>query len=145
MRACVRVQSTCDKMAKWHALPRLNDGKTHAPSADIKQYIGNPSPRAIYQILRSCLLELMRVQIIAPAADFLPVNALRSHHTDTTTLSDDASASLFMCSVKANGLSGRALRKIPFLAHAKFLRSKSWRPTPAAPLLSPPPSSCLDS
>jgi MoxR-like ATPase len=93
--------------------------------ADIKQYIGNPSPRAIYQILRSCLLELMRVQIIAPAADFLPVNALRSHHTDTTTLSDDASASLFMCSVKANGLSGRALRKIPFLAHAKFLRSKS--------------------
>jgi len=29
--------------------------------------------------------------------------------------------------VKAQGLSGRALRKLPFLAHAKFLRSKGTR------------------
>lgn len=30
--------------------------------ADIKQYIGPPSPRAIYQIFRSCIIELMRVR-----------------------------------------------------------------------------------
>ena len=77
----------------------------------------------------------MRTQIIAPAADLLPVAALHPH-LDPTTLSEDASASLFLCSVKASGLSGRALRKIPFLAHAKFLRSKSWQPAPA-PLASP--------
>jgi len=92
--------------------------------ADIKQYIGLPSPRAIYQILRSCLLELMRVEIISPSADLTEVNALTSQHTDSTAISEDASASLYHCAVKAQGLSGRALRKLPFLAHAKFLRSK---------------------
>jgi hypothetical protein len=29
--------------------------------ADIKQYIGNPSPAAIFKIYQSCLNELMRV------------------------------------------------------------------------------------
>jgi len=42
----------------------------------------------------------------------------------SSAISEDASASLYHCAVKAQGLSGRALRKLPFLAHAKFLRSK---------------------
>ena len=60
--------------------------------ADIKQYIGLPSARAIYQILRSCVVELMRVGIIAPAVDLRPVHALTSQHVDTAELSPDASA-----------------------------------------------------
>ena len=32
--------------------------------ADIKQYIGHPSTRAIYMILKSCIEELMRVELI---------------------------------------------------------------------------------
>ena len=102
---------------------------THACThrADIKQYIGLPSPHAIYQILRSCLLELMRVHIIAPAGELLPATSLTPQHTEVTALSADGSACLFFCAVKAHGLSGRALRKLPFLAHAKFLHSKGLR------------------
>ena len=94
-----------------------------ASRADIKQYIGLPSARAIYQILRSCVVELMRVAIISPAVDLKDVHALTTQDTQSAALSMDASASLFFCSVKAQGLSGRALRKLPFLAHAKFLLS----------------------
>jgi len=32
--------------------------------ADIKQYIGHPSPRAVYAILSSCIKELMRAAVI---------------------------------------------------------------------------------
>lgn len=32
--------------------------------ADIKQYIGPPSPAAIFKIYHSCIIELMRVRII---------------------------------------------------------------------------------
>jgi SpoVK/Ycf46/Vps4 family AAA+-type ATPase len=35
--------------------------------ADIKQYIGPPSPAAIYQILASCIVELVRAGIVRPA------------------------------------------------------------------------------
>jgi SpoVK/Ycf46/Vps4 family AAA+-type ATPase len=35
--------------------------------ADIKQYIGLPSHPARYEILRTCMTELMRVGIISPA------------------------------------------------------------------------------
>jgi len=108
--------------------------RTHVRRADIKQYIGLPSPRAIYQILRSCLLELMRVQIIVPAAELAPATALTSQITDTAALTADASASLFFCACKAHGLSGRALRKLPFLAHAKFLRSNGCNPSPCSVL-----------
>uniref|UniRef100_A0A0E0PAJ6 Pachytene checkpoint protein 2 homolog n=2 Tax=Oryza TaxID=4527 RepID=A0A0E0PAJ6_ORYRU len=52
--------------------------------ADIKAYVGPPTLQARYEILRSCLQELLRVGILT--------------HTQ--------------------GLSGRTLRKLPFLAHA---------------------------
>jgi hypothetical protein len=35
--------------------------------ADIKQYIGHPSAEAIYSILYSCIMELMRAQILIPS------------------------------------------------------------------------------
>lgn len=38
--------------------------------ADIKQYIGPPSPAAIFKIYHSCITELMRVRIIK-APNFL--------------------------------------------------------------------------
>jgi hypothetical protein len=34
--------------------------------ADIKQYIGPPTPSAIYKIYLSCLNELMRVKAMRP-------------------------------------------------------------------------------
>jgi pachytene checkpoint protein 2 len=39
--------------------------------ADIKQYIGLPTRAAIYEILRACVHELMRVGIVAPAVPLM--------------------------------------------------------------------------
>jgi hypothetical protein len=66
----------------------------------------------------------MRVGIVVPPVELKDVHNLPSQHTDTAALSGEPSAQLFFCAAKAQGLSGRALRKLPFLAHAKFLRSK---------------------
>ena len=40
--------------------------------ADIKAFIGPPSVRARYEILRSCLSELSRAGILGPAPPLLP-------------------------------------------------------------------------
>jgi len=89
--------------------------------ADIKQFIGLPSARARYQILRSCIQELMRVGIVAPVQETLEAYALPS---DTSNL-DQFTAALYRCSEEAEGLSGRGLRKLPFLAHAMYIDSPS--------------------
>ncbi|XP_063989737.1 pachytene checkpoint protein 2 homolog [Diachasmimorpha longicaudata] len=93
--------------------------------ADIKQFIGHPEPKAIYQIYSSCLKELMRVNFlesfeiqpwevydcIGDVSD--PIYECISSHGKTTV----NFRNLIYTSV---GLSGRALRKVPFLAHALF-------------------------
>lgn len=71
--------------------------------ADIKQYIGLPTPAAIRQIYASMLIELMRVGILEHH-DLNP----EGEHEDKLSLLAEQSV----------GLSGRALRKLPFLAHA---------------------------
>ncbi|RKP05114.1 P-loop containing nucleoside triphosphate hydrolase protein, partial [Thamnocephalis sphaerospora] len=83
--------------------------------ADIKQYIGPPSAPAIYQILASCVQELMRVGIIAPKTllDWSVIQVmhdLEDAHSESRALYNTAQA--------CQGLSGRILRKLPFLAHA---------------------------
>ena len=106
--------------------------------ADIKQYIGHPGPAARYQILRSCVHELGRVGLVAPFDPLADVATLRSmlpYHTPTfedlmavpTEGSDAAlqaasrySMLLYAVAEACEGLSGRALRKLPFLAHALF-------------------------
>jgi len=90
--------------------------------ADIKQYIGLPSANARYQILRSCVLELMRVGIIAPACDLRDMSELTPEALASPEAAKDPSAVLFRFAKEANGLSGRGLRKLPFLAHAMFVR-----------------------
>ncbi|KAK3809768.1 MAG: TR-interacting protein 13 [Linnemannia elongata] len=67
--------------------------------ADIKMYIGLPPPKAIYTILCSSLNELGRAGIIhAKAMDLQRISEL------------------------AQGMSGRAVRKLPFLAHVNHLQ-----------------------
>ena len=44
--------------------------------ADVKQYIGLPTPAAIFKIFHSCLSELMRVGIITPNRQILDLRAL---------------------------------------------------------------------
>jgi len=90
--------------------------------ADIKQYIGYPSAAAIYQIYSSCLHELMRCSIIAPKEQLFDLKALelmKYAENDATSYS----LRLLMIAKHSCGLSGRTLRKLPFLAHALFLES----------------------
>ncbi|BFZ13394.1 hypothetical protein BsWGS_16433 [Bradybaena similaris] len=89
--------------------------------ADIKQYIGPPSTRAIYTIYISCLRELMKCGIISPAHQLIDIRALEVTRfmENSATFS---SLKLYHIAKKSEGLSGRTLRKLPFIAHALFLQ-----------------------
>lgn len=89
--------------------------------ADIKQYIGPPDEIARYEILRSCLNELIRVGIIThdePIRSYKELQAGNGKH-DTQAFMQ----ALQQVARDCDGLSGRALRKMPFIAHAMFVSS----------------------
>ena len=90
--------------------------------ADIKQYIGPPKEQAIYQIYTSCLKELMRAKLIEHE-EIHDLSHLKKLGYDET-LTTKNSLKLKELSEESVGLSGRILRKIPFLAHAFYLRTK---------------------
>lgn len=79
--------------------------------ADIKQYIGFPAVKAIYEIYRSMLQELIRVGIVSSV--------------DIPDFINAGESSLKRLSDKSKGLSGRTLRKLPYLAHAVHLQGGS--------------------
>ncbi|XP_050395738.1 pachytene checkpoint protein 2 homolog isoform X1 [Patella vulgata] len=92
--------------------------------ADIKQYIGPPSPAAIYKIFHSCLNELMRTGVICPAQQLLDLRSLeimRFIENEATSVS----LQLRNIALKSQGLSGRTLRKLPFIAHAMFIQKST--------------------
>lgn len=92
--------------------------------ADIKQYIGPPSSKAIYKIYHSCIKELVRTSIISPATQILDLRALevlRFVDNDVT----HCSLKLKKIAEKSFQLSGRTLRKLPFLAHALCSQSQT--------------------
>ncbi|XP_063692353.1 pachytene checkpoint protein 2 homolog [Bolinopsis microptera] len=87
--------------------------------ADIKQYIGPPGPAAIYTILLSCLTELCRVALINGSTDdMMKYRAVSALQTTNVTTTSSSSNSLYHIASKCGGLSGRTLRKLPFLAHS---------------------------
>lgn len=90
--------------------------------ADIKQYVGLPSLPAIYRIYQTCIFELQKVDIITSKHTILPLRQLdiASGIGENTFIS--YSLRLKELSQKSVGLSGRTLRKLPFLAHALFIQ-----------------------
>ncbi|KPP74392.1 pachytene checkpoint protein 2-like [Scleropages formosus] len=90
--------------------------------ADIKQYIGPPSAEAIFNIYLSCLGELMKCQIIYPRHQLLTMLELETMGFQENNVSE-LSLILRDIAAKSKGLSGRALRKLPFLAHALFVKT----------------------
>ncbi|ORX98587.1 pachytene checkpoint protein 2 [Basidiobolus meristosporus CBS 931.73] len=90
--------------------------------ADIKQYIGHPSHKAIYNILLSCLNELIRANIISSAEQLMDWRGIEFYLSTGKT--PGASYKLYCVAQRCKGLSGRSLRKLPFLAHALFLQSE---------------------
>jgi SpoVK/Ycf46/Vps4 family AAA+-type ATPase len=78
--------------------------------ADIKCYIGPPGMRARYEILRSCVRELIRRDLVQGAEPM--------EFDDGVAHSCPVSLALREAADACDGLSGRALRKLPFLAYS---------------------------
>jgi len=93
--------------------------------ADIRYYIGLPSQAAVYQIYRSCLLELARTRVIAafPEVELLTLRQLQITGMARNGATE-AALLLWDIAGQSAGLSGRALRKLPFLAHALHVRGR---------------------
>ncbi|GAA5959456.1 hypothetical protein JCM3765_002332 [Sporobolomyces pararoseus] len=111
--------------------------------ADIKQYIGLPPTAAVYWILQSCLNEIMRAGLIPPVnlSDYnlvqlhkssepstaKTISGLRdddSHANERKTAEDrdwECSLKLGRLAEKCQGMSGRTLRRLPVLAHARHI------------------------
>ncbi|XP_075681337.1 pachytene checkpoint 2 protein [Dermatophagoides pteronyssinus] len=107
--------------------------------ADIIQYIGLPSTNMVYEILRSSMRELIDSQVIRfdpHHIEFLPWH--HSNSTNTTNSTDDFDQNKKLKEISricSSNLSGRSLRKLPFLAYAmnydyymqtKFIDSKQY-------------------
>ena len=95
--------------------------------ADIKAYVGPPGLKARYEILRGAVAELKRAGLVAADApdEHLPGPFSQETATSARALAANAyvvrrpesSATLLAAAALAcEGLSGRALRKLPFLA-----------------------------
>ncbi|XP_062224820.1 pachytene checkpoint protein 2 homolog [Phragmites australis] len=102
--------------------------------ADIKAYVGPPTLQARYEILRSCIQELLRVGILTyPQGGSLPciLNYLtlkeRKHSPEAAEPHGAVhlSSLLYEAAELCEGLSGRSLRKLPFLAHASAANPSS--------------------
>lgn len=83
--------------------------------ADIKQYIAPPSRKARYIILRTCIDELMSKSILSPEYDLIEYDKITFF--DSTSLQQFPNTiSLLEIADLTEGLSGRVLRKLSFLA-----------------------------
>ncbi|XP_014467668.1 PREDICTED: pachytene checkpoint protein 2 homolog isoform X1 [Dinoponera quadriceps] len=91
--------------------------------ADIKQYLGFPSEVAIYHIYRSCLRELMRTGVLNHK-EICDISELKMLGYEETSNTKNSLKLLEICRASV-GLTGRALRKMPFLAHALYLSGVS--------------------
>jgi len=93
--------------------------------ADIKQFIGLPGIRARYEVLASCLHELSRLAIIQANESVLEWSSLELLRDAGPSSATRTSLRLRSICEQCQGFSGRALRKMPFLAHAMFLSHAS--------------------
>ncbi|KAJ7667789.1 P-loop containing nucleoside triphosphate hydrolase protein [Mycena polygramma] len=106
--------------------------------ADIVQYVDLPSREAIYEILRTCLCEIVARGIVAPInvptlkqAQMYELSALHSpeHPLATSAVVDarekpkNVALRLFSLAAqcRTQGMSGRALRRLPVLALARYI------------------------
>ncbi|MFH4978493.1 hypothetical protein AB6A40_005202 [Gnathostoma spinigerum] len=80
--------------------------------ADLCRYIGQPSLRAVYSILLSCIHEMQRIGIVARDEVIEPPSS--DGHSSLY------SQRLLEISKLAVGLSGRCLRQLPVLAYSKL-------------------------
>uniref|UniRef100_A0A1Q3EVE1 Putative thyroid receptor-interacting protein 13 n=1 Tax=Culex tarsalis TaxID=7177 RepID=A0A1Q3EVE1_CULTA len=89
--------------------------------ADIVQYIGPPTREAIYEIYRSAIANLQQVGIVTDREP-IPPQAAELTGSSVDRSKSTATARLEALAEQSVGLSGRSLRKVPFLAHALFVQ-----------------------
>ena len=98
--------------------------------ADMKVFIGLPGVSAVYDILKTAVDELIRSKIISssesPVSHFFIFLIYHFFQRFINAIAKGGESELEMRLIKiskqAQGLSGRALRKIPFIAHVKFIK-----------------------
>ncbi|CAD7082574.1 unnamed protein product [Hermetia illucens] len=93
--------------------------------ADIKIFIDFPTTRAIYEIYLSAIHELMRVQIIQNQSILVYDSLDNFERIDDISdcTEHELSMKLLKIAEQSIGLSGRTLRKIPFLAHSLLVEN----------------------
>ncbi|KAL3512734.1 hypothetical protein ACH5RR_025451 [Cinchona calisaya] len=107
--------------------------------ADIKAYVGPPTLQARYEILRSCLQELLRTGILSNSDlqddhNIILPNFAGLKEKLNAMLLPESQVLLSLCkqlleaAEACEGLSGRSLRKLPFLAHAALANPHSCDP-----------------
>ncbi|KAJ3513330.1 hypothetical protein NLJ89_g3008 [Agrocybe chaxingu] len=99
--------------------------------ADIIQYVDLPSREAIYEILRTCLCEMILKGIVAsvtiPTLKQVQMYELvskvngRSDASDGQERSRSIGLRLLALASQCRGMSGRALRRLPVLALARYI------------------------
>jgi SpoVK/Ycf46/Vps4 family AAA+-type ATPase len=83
--------------------------------ADIRQFVGPPSERARYAILKSCIDELVDKGLVQPGYDLLDIEDCGKF--DATMIATFKSTVVLRQAAQASGgFSGRILRRLPFLA-----------------------------
>ncbi|KAF8471993.1 P-loop containing nucleoside triphosphate hydrolase protein [Kalaharituber pfeilii] len=87
---------------------------------DIQQFVGCPGPETCYTILRSCLNELIRCQIIEAAVIQSWAEASLMLYSQPNAPSSKLWNIAKVCTQK--GYSGRALKKLPLRMHAEWIR-----------------------
>jgi SpoVK/Ycf46/Vps4 family AAA+-type ATPase len=101
---------------------------------DLKVHIGNPNLEAREMVLRSAVEELKRVGIVVTDIDFerrrvMDHDIFHEEHKeegsnvsrDLSETEDSETSLLSSCAFLAEGLSGRALRRLPLQAFSQFL------------------------
>lgn len=99
-----------------------------ADRADLKLFISYPSEWGVYEILRTCIEELIHCHLIeGNKNEFFEAVIYKKLISSTQNCGGDAmsevmrrSEQLMLVSNLCKGLSGRTLRKIPFLTSTKF-------------------------
>ncbi|KAJ7179324.1 P-loop containing nucleoside triphosphate hydrolase protein [Mycena filopes] len=98
--------------------------------ADIVQYVDLPSREAIYEILRTCLCEIIARGIVSTIsvptlkqAQMYELSALTSSLADSREKSKNVALRLLALAAqcRTQGMSGRALRRLPVLALAQHI------------------------
>lgn len=100
---------------------------------DLLVHVPMPPLKARYQILLSCIMELVRVGIVLEDEEsvLLPYSDLPRFDVSEQMMDvpSPQNSSLMACALASQGLSGRSLRRLPLQAHAKYLDAAAGPPT----------------